>query len=370
MNKGSRTEILMDKRTQDGSLRTLKTISNLLIDFSSNDYLGLARSADLKATITKAYGKTDFKNGSTGSRLLTGNSDLIESSEQSLANLFGFGASTLVNSGYMASLAFFSAVPQRGDTIIYDEYAHACIKDGCRLSLAKRLSFKHNDLEDLERKLKEAIGEVFIACESIYSMDGDTAPILEIVALSKKYDAKMIVDEAHSTGVLGKHGAGMISELGLQKDVYAVIYTFGKAMGIHGACIAGSKALKEFIINFSRPFIYTTAPSPFEVLSIQSAFTFLKTNVLLISKLKENIKLFNQLLPEHSTPSAIKSIVIGGNSSTKKLAEKLQSEGFDIRPILGPTVKEGSERLRICLHTYNTDEEIRLLCQHIKTGTR
>lgn len=369
MNKGSRTEILMDKRTQDGSLRTLKTIPDLSIDFSSNDYLGLARSGDLKATITKTYSKVDLKNGSTGSRLLTGNSDLIESSEQSLANLFGFEASTLFNSGYMANLAFFSAVPQRGDTIIYDEYAHACIKDGCRLSLAKRHSFKHNDLEDLERKLKEATGEVFIACESIYSMDGDKAPIIEIIALAKKHGAKVIVDEAHSTGIWGKHGAGMIPELGLQKDVYAVIYTFGKAMGIHGASIAGSKALKEFIINFSRPFIYTTAPSPLEVLSIQCAFTYLKTNAHLISTLKENINLFNQLLPEHSTPSAIKSIVIGGNLATIKLSEKLQSEGFDVRPILSPTVKEGSERLRVCLHAYNTDEEITLLCQHIKTGT-
>lgn len=369
MNKGSRTEILMNKRIQEGSLRSLKTASDDLIDFSSNDYLGLARSNDLKAIITTAYDDTEHKNGSTGSRLLTGNNLLIESCEESLAKLFGFESSTLFSSGYMANLAFFSAIPQRGDTIIYDEYSHACIKDGCRLSPSKRLSFKHNDLIDLKKKLKEAIGEIFIVCESIYSMDGDLAPIHDIIELAKAHKAKVIVDEAHSTGIRGTHGSGVIAEFNLQKDIYAVIYTFGKAMGIHGACIAGNMALKQFIINFSRPFIYTTAPSPFEILSIQCAFNFLKGNSHLTHQLEENIKLFNKLLPEHGSPSAIKSIVIGGNSRTKQLTEKLQSEGIDVRPILSPTVKEGSERLRICLHAYNTTEEITLLCEHIKTGT-
>lgn len=370
MNKGSRIDSLLDKRNQDGSLRALKIAPAGLIDFSSNDYLGLARSTELKANILEANQASSYKNGSTGSRLLTGNNKLTESCEESLATFFGFGASTLFNSGYMANLAFFSAIPQRGDTIIYDEYSHACIKDGCRLSLAKRLSFKHNDLTDLERKLKEAIGEIFIACEAIYSMDGDMAPLSEIVSLAKKYKAKVIVDEAHSTGIWGTNGSGLVSELGLQTEVYAVIYTFGKAMGIHGACIAGSSSLKEFIVNFSRPFIYTTAPSPYEVLSIQQAFNYIQDRPELIISLRENIKLFNQLLPVQSTPSPIKSIVIGGNAETKALSEKLQNEGFDIRPILSPTVKEGLERLRICLHTFNTEEEITLICQHIKTGTR
>ena len=370
MNKGSRIDSLLDKRSQDGSLRTLKIAPAGLIDFSSNDYLGLARSTELKTSILEVSRESDFKNGSTGSRLLTGNNELTKSCEESLAKIFGFEASTIFNSGYMANLAFFSAVPQRGDTIIYDEYAHACIKDGSRLSLAKRLSFKHNDLIDLERKLKEAGGEIFIACEAIYSMDGDMAPLTEITSLAKKYKARVIVDEAHSTGIWGINGSGMVSELGLQKEIYAVIYTFGKAMGIHGACIAGSKELKAFIVNFSRPFIYTTAPSPYEVLSIQKAFNFIQDRPQLIASLRKNIKLFNQLLPEQSTPSPIKSIVIGGNTETKALSEKLQNEGFDVRPILSPTVKEGSERLRICLHTYNTEEEITLICQHIKTGTR
>ena len=366
MSRETKLEALLAKRRDQGSFRSLGHKQDDLIDFSSNDYLGLARSTDLKASILDAYTKEELPNGSTGSRLLTGNSELTISCEDSLAKLFGFESATLFASGYMANLAIFSALPQRGDTIIYDEYAHACIKDGCRLSLAKRLPFKHNDLADLERKLKEAEGEVFIACESIYSMDGDKAPLSDIIKLADQYRAKVIIDEAHSTGIFGQNGAGLASEMSLQDNVFAVIYTFGKAMGIHGACIAGSKPLKEFITNFSRPFIYTTAPSPHEVITIRSAFDYLKNHPSLPLNLQEKIDHFNQLLPEYSSLSPIKSIVIGGNEKTKGVARELQNEGFDIRPILSPTVKEGSERLRICLHTFNTKEEITLICHLLK----
>lgn len=366
MSRETKLENLLAKRRDQGSYRSLGNDQKDLIDFSSNDYLGLARSIDLKTSILDVYSKVELPNGATGSRLLTGNSELATSSESYLANLFGFESTTLFGSGYMANLAIFSALPQRGDTIIYDEYSHACIKDGCRLSLAKRLPFKHNDLADLERKLKGAEGETFIACESIYSMDGDKAPLLDIIKLADQYKAKVIVDEAHSTGIFGHHGAGLVSEMSLQDKVFAVIYTFGKAMGIHGACIAGSQPLKEFITNFSRPFIYTTAPSPFEVISIKGAFEYLKHQPNLCQNLQEKIEHFNQLLPEFSSLSAIKSIVIGGNERTKEVAQELQNQGFDIRPIMSPTVKEGSERLRICLHTFNTKEEITLICHLLK----
>ncbi|OEJ99497.1 aminotransferase class I/II-fold pyridoxal phosphate-dependent enzyme [Roseivirga misakiensis] len=366
MNKESRIGFLLEKRRQDDALRELKPFSDSLVDFSSNDYLGLARSEALKVRIQEAYHEQTFKNGSTGSRLLTGNSQLTEECEVKLARFFGFEASTVFNSGYMANLAFFSSVPQRGDTVIYDEYAHACIKDGCRLSHAKRLSFKHNDLGDLEKKIKESTGEIFIACESVYSMDGDLAPIQDIIALAKSHQAKVVVDEAHSTGIFGNHGEGLIAQMGVQEGVFAVIYTFGKAMGIHGACISGSQLLKDFIINFSRPFIYTTAPSAFEITSIMQSYDFLKDNSVLIQQLKDNIAYFNQQLPDHQSPSAIKSIIIGGNGPTKKLADKLKDIGLDVRPILSPTVKTGTERLRICLHAFNTESEIDLICKQIK----
>ncbi|MFY0591427.1 aminotransferase class I/II-fold pyridoxal phosphate-dependent enzyme [Roseivirga sp.] len=368
MNKDSRIAHLLAKRRNEGALRGLKTTGEDLIDFSSNDYLGLARSGQLKTNINDSYQANSFKNGSTGSRLLTGNNALTENCESYLAQFFGFENTTVFNSGYMANLAFFSSVPQRNDTVIYDEFAHACIKDGCRLSHAKRLSFKHNDLIDLEKKLKESTGAIYIACESVYSMDGDIAPIDRIIKLAKRYEAKVVVDEAHSTGVFGPNGAGFLVQKNLQKEVFAVIYTFGKGMGIHGACIAGSTMLKAYLINFSRPFIYTTAPSAFEVISILEAFKFLKSNNNLIEKLHENISYFNHVLPKFSTPSPIKSVIIGGNKKTREVASLLQQNNLDIRPILSPTVQAGSERLRICLHTFNTKEEIDLLCKYLNTG--
>lgn len=366
MNQKTKLEDLLAKRKEQGSFRNLGYISGGKVDFSSNDYLGLARSEDLKHIIVEKYSQSEQPNGSTGSRLLTGNKDLTEQCEDQLAALFGFEQTTLFNSGYMANLALFSTLPQRGDTIIYDEHSHACIKDGCRLSLASRRPFRHNDLTDLEKKLKTAKGQIYIACESVYSMDGDQAPLEALTQLSSSYEAKLIVDEAHSTGAYGRNGAGLVAELGLQDRVFAVIYTFGKAMGIHGACIAGNTGLKEFITNFSRPFIYTTAPSPFEIISIQSAFDYLKHHPSLSLNLHSKIEHFNQLLPEFASPSAIKSVIIGGNEKTRTIASELQEKGFDIRPILSPTVKEGSERLRVCLHTFNTEKEIDLICHLLK----
>ncbi len=365
MNRDCKLESLLTKRTTQGGLRVLSNKKGL-VDFSSNDYLGLARSEELKQQILASYQKSKLTNGSTGSRLLTGNNTLTKACEDQLSELFGYDSATVFNSGYMANLAFFSSVPQRGDTIIYDEYAHACIKDGSRLSMAKRLPFKHNDLDDLERKMKDAEGQVYIVCESVYSMDGDFAPLKDITKMAAQENARVVVDEAHSTGIWGKYGAGLVSKLKLQKQIFAVVHTFGKAMGIHGASISGSQTLKQFIVNYSRPFIYTTAPSPFEIISIQSAFEYLKNRPGLSLDLMSKIESFNRMTPGLQSPSPIKSVIIGGNKKTRQLATELQEKGLDVRPILSPTVKEGSERLRICLHTYNSDEEIALICDLLK----
>lgn len=356
----------LEERRNKNSLRVLKESNTDLLDFSSNDYLGLARSEKLKKLILKEYESGGYMNGSTGSRLITGSNNLTQKTEEYLLEKFNFPACLVLNSGYMANLAIFSSIPQRGDTIIYDELSHACIKDGCRLSLAKRLPFLHNNLEDLERKLKSAEGTVYVACESIYSMDGDMAPLAQLSKLCESYNAKLIVDEAHSTGVWGEAGAGLVNELGLNNSVFAVVYTFGKGMGIHGAAVATSEAVKNFLINFSRPFIYTTAPSAFELISIQYAFDYLKNHPSLQLNVLSKSELFNQQSPGFSTPSPIKSVLIGGNDKTKALAVELQTAGYDIRPILSPTVKEGTERLRICLHSFNSEEEIILLCDQLK----
>src|SRR5688572_2333994 len=195
----------LEKRRDENTLRKLSSLSGLK-DFTSNDYLGLARSEELFRLIQNKVETLPHKNGATGSRLLAGNNPYTEEVEQKLATLFKGESALIFNSGYAANQAVLSSIPQKGDTILYDELAHACIRDGARLSLASRFPFLHNDLNDLEEKLKRAQGNIFIAVESIYSMDGDQCPLKELIALAEKYNAIIILDEAHSTGIIGKNG--------------------------------------------------------------------------------------------------------------------------------------------------------------------
>lgn len=357
-------------REAEGIRRFLKADQRELIDFTSNDYLGLARSAELFQTIEQKVNDSVSKsNGATGSRLLSGNSDYAEQVENKLASIFKSEATLLFNSGYAANLGVLSSLPQRGDTILYDELSHACMKDGARLSLAKRFNFRHNDLHDLESKIKLATGRIYIAVESIYSMDGDQCPLNELVALAEKYEAVIILDEAHSTGVLGDKGVGLAVSLGLENKIDIRIYTFGKGMGIHGACVAGSSTLKNYLINFARPFIYTTALPPHSLISIECAFDFISQNISLQEVLNKKVEHFLHELGRigevSASKSSIQSVLIGGNQNTKKVAINLQEKGFDVRPILSPTVPKETERLRICLHTFNTDEEISRLVQSL-----
>ena len=263
------------ERSQAGTKRELKT-NDRLVDFVSNDYLGLARSVELFEKI-KAYdySKIVNKNGSSGSRLLSGNSSAYEQLEKKLAEIFNAEAALLFNSGYNANLALVCSLPQKGDTILYDSLSHVCLKEGAWLSRADSLAFEHNDLNDLERKLQTSSGTKYIVIESVYSMNGDIAPLEEITRLAKKYEAKLIVDEAHSTGVFGENGSGLVCELGMEKDFEARIYTFGKGMGVHGACVCGSQLLIDYLINFGRPFVYTTALPIHSIFSIDATFDYL-----------------------------------------------------------------------------------------------
>ena len=336
------------------------------IDFASNDYLGLARSEELAARIEeKRKHLTGYKNGATGSRLLTGNNPYTEAVEQKLASIFNAASCLLFNSGYTANLAVLSSLPQKGDTILYDDLAHASIKDGTRLSLATRFNFRHNDLTDLEKKMRRSDGKIFVVVESIYSMDGDEAPLAKLADLCTQYHAHLVVDEAHSTGVIGQKGSGLVVSLGLEEKVAVRIYTFGKAMGIHGACVAGAEKLSEYLVNFARPFIYTTALPPHDILSIDCAFDYLANNMDLQQKLQQRIDLFRRLVPDalaHTdSRSAIQTVIIPGNKEIKEKAHALEQQGFDVRPVLSPTVPVGTERFRLCLHTYNTEEEITAL---------
>jgi 8-amino-7-oxononanoate synthase len=353
----------LEERRAGGNYRSLKP-GNSLIDFCSNDYLGFARSGVLKNKIEEEIKKSgQTANGSTGSRLLSGNSAYAEDLEKHIAHLHYSPAGLIFNSGYDANLGLFSALPQRGDTIITDELIHASIIDGARLSYANRYIFKHNNLDSLEEKLKHAKGICYIAVESVYSMDGDAPPIPEILELTERYNAHLIVDEAHATGLYGLEATnGMIGD-----RVFARIVTFGKALGCHGAIVLGSKLLREYLINFARPFIYTTAAAPNQLASVKMAYQLLSESGGEIELLQKNIRLFKQSIVNHGpyllidSDSAIQCIVLKSNEKAVTLAVELQSYGLDVRPILSPTVPKGFERIRICLHSFNTLAEISLL---------
>lgn len=363
----------IEDRKQKDLLRTLPTPGRL-IDFTSNDYLGLAANESLLDTINKMVEHLPKQNGSTGSRLLSGNSSYVMDVEKKLAIIFRSESTLLFNSGYSANMAVLSSIPQKGDTIIYDELAHASIKDGARLSLANKYSFRHNDLADLEKKIKRSSGRIFIAVESIYSMDGDECPLKELADISERLGCTIILDEAHSTGVRGPEGSGICVEGSLQDKIDIRVYTFGKAMGVCGACVAGSDNLMQYLINFARPFIYTTAPSLHFVASIACAFDFLHANIGLQETLKTRIDAFLRVAPDHphrtKSLSAIQTLIVPGNKAIRNTAHRIQQEGFDVRPIMSPTVAPGTERLRICLHSFNAEGDVVALAETLHTLVR
>ena len=358
----------LDLREANNALRSLKS-SNELIDFSSNDYLGFSKSEVIFDQTHQFLVENEYKtNGATGSRLISGNHKLYTIAEDCIAQFHKSESALIFNSGYDANVGFFSCVPQRNDIILFDELCHASIRDGIQLSNAKSYKFEHNDLEDLEEKIAKFQSQnsnIFIVIESVYSMDGDSPNLEDLVFLSEKYNCYLIVDEAHALGVFGERGEGLIQMLGLHDKIFARIMTFGKGLGCHGAAILGSNNLKSYLVNFARSFIYTTGLSPHSVATILTGYKTLSEQPKSIIDLKSNIVFFNQekmrltLKPMFVySKSAIQCAIVRGNDNVKRIAEHLQEKGFDVKPILSPTVPEGQERLRFCLHSYNTEKEI------------
>jgi 8-amino-7-oxononanoate synthase len=353
-------------RFSNGSLREL-SVRRPMIDFSSNDYLGFAASKAIAEGVQKELSKLSNINGSTGSRLLSGNFELHEAVEKSLALFFKADSALIFNSGYDANIGLLSSVPQRGDRIFYDELCHASIRDGIRLSHANAYGFRHNDMEDLSKKFQKTShekGNVYIVVEGVYSMDGDLAPLIQLAEFAKHNEIRLIVDEAHATGVFGESGTGMTSSLGLEQHVFARVHTFGKSMGCHGAVVLGSRDLRQFLINFARSFIYTTALPLHSVLTIRYALLQLKQTSA-IEQLHLNIAEFKRvvhsldldpLFLESSSP--VQSCMLSPTERVKEISQKLMDRNFDVRPILAPTVPKGQERIRFCLHSYNTYREI------------
>ncbi|PHS02612.1 MAG: 8-amino-7-oxononanoate synthase [Leeuwenhoekiella sp.] len=395
---------LQDKfklRSEANALRSLSSAllegSGEAIDFSSNDYLGFAKNKPIFAGAGEILKEHNLEyNGATGSRLLSGNHKLYELTESFIAQTHQVEAALIFNSGYDANVGFFSSVPQRGDVILYDEFIHASIRDGIQMSHAKAYKFRHNDLANLESKLslraqsrsrvchtepvevqpgwqseQHNADAIYIVTESVFSMDGDSPDLKEMNDLCEKYGAYFVVDEAHALGIFN---TGLIDELNLGHRVFARLVTFGKALGCHGAAILGSDELKSYLVNFARSLIYTTGLPPHSVATILAAYQHAAREVekpnSALKNLRENIQCFQEEIKKQNlqayfitSDSAIQSAIIAGNNRVKAISRKLKEEGFDVKAILSPTVPLGQERLRFCLHSYNSQSEIQTVLE-------
>lgn len=341
------------------------------VDFWSNDYLGLASLVPKKRQTAI---DENHKSGATGSRLISGDADSCHALEYMIANYHGFAAALVFNSGYTANLGLLSAVLKRGDVLLYDELMHASCRDGIRLGQAKAYKFKHNQLEE---RIEQAAGEVgeghqlFVLTEGRFSMDGDLAPLQQMAELCENFDAHLIVDEAHSCGLEGPAGAGLVAQLGLQEQVFACVVTYGKAFGSHGAAVLGSTALREYLINTCRPFIYTTGPAPAQWEGIAEAYEKLaavhaKTYPTLQARIAQFITGMATKTGEVTmgeTNSPIQIVHLPGNEEVMEAELACKEAGLLVKGIRSPTVPIGQERLRICIHAFNTPAEIEELVQ-------
>ncbi|CEF85463.1 hypothetical protein FGSG_09049 [Fusarium graminearum PH-1] len=364
------------KRSDRSQLRKLTTIPSSNVDFSSNAYLSLSSIPSLISDY-HALLQNRPSLGSGGSRLLDGNSSFAQDLEQDIAAFHNAPAGLLFNSGFDANVGIVSCLPQVGDVIIYDELIHASAHDGMRLSrAARKIPFKHNcvygegGLHHVLAGLEEET-LVFILVEAVYSMDGDVAPLRDIVSCVQSRlagNGYIIVDEAHSTGIYGQQGQGLVCELGLEKDIFARLHTFGKAMSSFGAIVLCSSITKEYLINYARTLIYTTA-LPFSCLaSISVSYQYLQGGLIdaRITHLWDLVAHAHKLLLSLTSTTTLvrvneepKSPIIPlFTSQPRSLAQFCQERGYTIRPIVAPTVPRGSERVRICLHAGNTVAEV------------
>lgn len=357
-----------------GLYRELRTIegeqdSSVVMDgkrvlmFSSNNYLGLADHPGLKkASIDAALG---YGTGSGASRLISGNMEIHRALEEELALFKGADRALLFSSGYHANVGVISALTGEGDLILSDEFNHASIIDGCRLSKAEVKVYKHVDMNSLEGMLRGSSGfrRRLIITDSVFSMEGDIAPLPEIVDLAERYSALVMVDDAHGTGVLGEKGKGAIEHFGLWGRVEIQMGTLGKALGSFGAYIAGSEDLIDYLVNKARSLLYTTALPPSVCGAALAAVKILGERPDLISQLRNNTAYFRKgmrdlgyPIPEGETP--IIPLVLGDPSVTMEMAQRLLDEGVYVQGIRPPTVPDGTSRLRITLMATHTKEQL------------
>lgn len=356
-------------RDQLGALEQVGRQRQLVIpaghDFSSNDYLGLARSPFLK-DVAQAAIANGIAHGSGGSRLLGGNHPEHEALEAFAAAHYGAEASLFFGSGFAANSALFATLPQTGDLVLYDELIHASVHDGMKLGRAAFRPFRHNDCNALEQDIRTwrasgGKGTIWIAAESLYSMDGDRAALADLAQIADAHDAMLVIDEAHAVGVFGERGTGLAGALGRQDNVL-ILRTCGKALGGEGGLLTMPRILRDFFINRARPFIFSTAPSPLTAYLAHQAILHVADNPALQTGLADHIALarscFSGLNLSDGQDSQIFPIIIGDDRIAVTMATLLQGQGFDVRAIRPPTVPAGTARLRISLTLNVTADDI------------
>jgi 8-amino-7-oxononanoate synthase len=344
-----------------------------LVNFSSNDYLGLASHPALRDAAMAEWEKAGFGSGS--SRLLCGTFAAHERLEEAISRFKRAGAALSFSSGYAAAMGTIPALCSKDDVIILDKLCHACLVDASRLSGAQMRVFPHNDMGKLESHLRWARAKhpacrVLVVAESVYSMDGDVAPLREIVDLKDRYGAWLFLDEAHGVGVLGAGGRGLAEETGLEGHIEIQMGTLGKALGAHGAYIAGSRLLRELLINRARSFIYSTAPPAPVAAAAAKAVEILGSDegIALLRNLRKNIRHLGSSLGLPESPSAIVPFIIGGESAALAAAEKLLASGFLAPAVRYPTVARNAARLRVTLSAAHTEQDIAGLAEALKTS--
>jgi 8-amino-7-oxononanoate synthase len=353
-------ERALEALARRGRRRALAPIAG--VDFSSNDYLALAASSELRDAARSAI-ERGVPIGSGASRLLRGNHREHEALEAEAAAFFGAESALFFGGGFIANVALFSTLPQRGDLVVHDALIHASVHDGMRMGKAERAEAHHNDAQSFEDVIADwraagGTGTPWIAVESLYSMDGDVAPLDDLAVIAERHSGVLAIDEAHATGVLGPMGRGLGAHLEGRSNVIA-LHTCGKGLGSMGALLTGPQVLCDYIVNRSRPFIYATAPSPLMAAIVRAALIVCRFDAARRDSLASLVEFAGARLAEtcglQASGTHIQPVIVGADERATRLAAAMQERGYDIRAVRPPTVPEGTARLRLSL-TLNVDE--------------
>jgi glycine C-acetyltransferase/8-amino-7-oxononanoate synthase len=377
------------EREKAGTLRSLAPLTRIgqgwirlldaedrLLDFSSNDYLALSEHPEVIAASTKYLEM--FGAGAGAARLMSGDLEINHLLEQKIAQLKSKEAALIFGSGYLANTGIIPALVSRGDLIITDRLSHASIYDGCLLSGARTIRFRHNDLTHLEQilqKNRSQYNSCLIVVESIYSMDGDRCPLVELTLLKKRFDFFLMVDEAHATGLYGENGAGIIEEDNVSQEVDIAMGTFGKALGSYGAYAAASQEFVDFFVNKARTFIYSTALPPAVVGATLASLYLVESEPQLRIDLHAKVAFFKKQLrkngfKEDPGPSQIVPVMVGESTKALAIAEELQKNHIYVKAVRPPTVPEGSARLRFSITRYHQEKDLKRCAQLLTASLR